>query len=159
MVEVALQFVGAYLVRKAGGLLGRAGADADEAFTGRLNRLYDWVKGKLTGGKAAEASLRQLELDPASEDSRVVVADHLERVVASDPKLSAELAQLVAELQELQPKGIDLEGWASAKDVSGVQAGVDIEGELQAGDHVLGVASASEEVSGEQSGIRYRPGQ
>jgi len=159
MVEAALAFLGAYLVRKAGGLLGRAGADADAAFTGRLNGLYDWVKGRFGGVKAAEASLRQLERDPASEDSRLLVADHLERVMESNPTLATELAELVAELKKLQPKGIDLQGWASARDVSGVQAGVDVEGKLEPGAQVKGVASATEEVSGEQSGIRYRPQQ
>jgi hypothetical protein len=156
MIDVTVAFLCAYLIRTAHGLVDRAVSDADAAFTAKLGELYDWVRGRLAGSRSAEASLRMLENRPDGADEQVVLAEQLEYLLANDKQATPYLAQLVRELENLRPVGVDLAGWAHARHVAGSQIGVRVDGTLRAGDHVQGAASA-DEVSGEQYGVVYNP--
>jgi len=103
VIEIAAAYVGAYLGRKALGLVGRAAGDADEAVDAKLGQLYDWVKTRLTGRPSGEVSLTLLEEAPDGEKQQALVADQLGQAIADDEVSTHELQALVEELERLRP--------------------------------------------------------
>jgi hypothetical protein len=157
VVEVAVGFLGAYLLRKAEGVVARAGDEADAAFDRKLAVLYDWTKGKLTGRPYGERSLRLLEKLPEDVDSQDAVGAELAQVVAGAAGAQQELAELIAELERLRPAGLSIRGEATSTEVAegGSQAGVVAEGPLPDGSVVVGTANTGT-VRGNQAGAVYR---
>jgi hypothetical protein len=142
MIEVAVAYLGAYLGRKALGIVGRAADDADAAIDEKLGQLYDWVKGKLTGRPSGEVSLSMLEDDPEGEKQQALVTDQLGQAVTDDDAATGQLEALVEELDRLRPPGITIRGLARGEDVHGKQVGVKVEGPVAPGTDIAGEAHA-----------------
>jgi hypothetical protein len=161
MIEVAIGFLGAYLSRKASGLLHRAGTDVDNAIDGKLTELYEFVKGRLLRlGRRGERSLERLEEEPEREVARRDVLEDLGAVLGQDAAGTAQLSALIEDLKQLDPDGVHLQGFAKAETVlpGAHNVGVDVEGPLSAGTTAEGTATATT-VEGYQAGVRYRPDQ
>jgi hypothetical protein len=157
MIEAAVGYIGAYLARKALGLLARAGSDADSLVDEKLTQLYNWVKSKFTGRPTAEVSLDLLEETPDGEKQQALVADQLDQAVADEELAKGELQALVEELDRVRPPGITISGLARGEDVYGKQVGVDIEGSIPEGADIVGEAQAKiVRKGGENIGVRHR---
>jgi len=155
MIELAVAYVGAYLGRKALGLLDRAGTDVDAVVDEKLGTLYEWVKGKLTGQPSAEMSLSLLEDSPEGEKQQTLVVDQLAQAVAGDEGATAELQALVDELERVRPPGISIRGLARGEDVYGEQIGAEFEGDLPESGEITG-ESVAKDVHGKNVGVRVR---
>jgi hypothetical protein len=103
VIEIAVAYLGAYLGRKAIGLVGRAAGDVDEAVDAKLGELYDWVKARLTGRPSGEVSLTMLEEAPEGEKQQALVTDQIDQAIAGDEASTRELQALVDELERLRP--------------------------------------------------------
>jgi hypothetical protein len=157
MIEMAVAYVGAYLGRKALGMLKRAGSDVDAVVDDKLTQLYDWVKAKLTGRPSGEVSLSLLEDAPEGEKQQALVADQLTQAVANDEAAARELQTLIAELDRVRPPGITIRGLARAEDVHGEQVGAEAEGALSEGSTIAGEALATTvHKDGKNIGARLR---
>jgi hypothetical protein len=106
VIEVAVGYVGEYLVRKAKGLLDRATGDADQAFDRKLGDLYCWVVGKLTGHARGQRVLRMLERSPDVVDEQDQLAEELTLVVDADPS-----AAPPRPIPECMPTATGAAGW------------------------------------------------
>jgi hypothetical protein len=160
MIEVAIGFLGAYLARKAAGLLDQAGSDVDKAVDRRLGDLYEFVKGKLVNrGSRAQRALRILEKSPEDNDSQDQVAEELQAALVDDAPGAENLQTIIEDLNRLDPTGVRLRGTASAETIrrGGRSIGVDVSGRMEPGDSAEGAADA-QTVEGEQAGVRYEPG-
>jgi hypothetical protein len=103
VIEIAVAYLGAYLGRKALGLVGRAAGDVDEAVDAKLGELYDWVKARLTGRPSGEVSLTMLEEAPEGEKQQALVTDQIGQAIAGDEDSTRELQALIEELERLRP--------------------------------------------------------
>jgi hypothetical protein len=163
MLEAAIGFLGAYLARKAGGLAYRAADDVDAAINGKLNQLYELVKGQLLRlGKRGERSLRALEDRPDGDQPRKEVAEDLGEALADRPDDLAQLQMLIEELKQLDPTGVRLRGTARVGSLEdeAISVGLKVEGALQPGDSAEGDSTATS-VKGKAKnvGLSYKPGQ
>jgi hypothetical protein len=143
MFEIAVGYVGVYLTRKSLGLLARAGSEVDAVVDEKLGALYEWVKAKLTGSQASEASLNILEKEPEGENQQAVVSGQLSQALGDDADSKAQLQQLVAELDRLRPPGMTLRALARAGDLYGRQVGANVEGPLPEGTKLDATAEAT----------------
>jgi hypothetical protein len=160
MIEIAIGYVGAYLARKALGVVDRAGADADRAVDDALGKLYDWVKGKLTGAPNGELSLDMLAEQPEGDNQQRLVTNQLREVIGDDEAANQQLQALVAELERVRPAGLTVTGLARADDVLGRNVGVDAEQGVPEGTGIIsGTAEATNvREGGENVGVVLGPG-
>jgi hypothetical protein len=157
MIEIAIGYVGAYLARKALGVLDHAGADVDRAVDDKLGKLYDWVKAKLTGKPTGEVLLNLLAEQPEGDNQQKLVSGQLTEAIGGDETAHQQLQALLDEIEQVRPQGVSIHGLATAQDVYGRQVGVDIagvvpEGEVSGAAHAIVLHSGGENV-----GVRIGP--
>jgi hypothetical protein len=143
MIEVAVGYLSAYLLRKAVGLGKRVGSDVDEFVDTKLDELYGWVKARFTGKQTSKISLDLLEQTPEGEEQQALVSDQLGELVASDQEAAGQLQAIVDELESRRPQGVTIRGFAGAEDVHGEQVGVEYEGAPPPGAVLEGKAHAT----------------
>jgi hypothetical protein len=91
----AVSLLAPYVGRLGGRLADRLGADLEEAVATRLERLYQWIKEKVTGDQFAESMLERLEERPNSQARQASLAGILGEMAQDDDRFAAELAVLV----------------------------------------------------------------
>ncbi len=156
MIEMAVAYLGAYFGRKALGVVAQAGSDIDAAIDGKLDQLYNWVKGKLTGQGSGDTSLEMLKEKPEGENQQKLVGEQLTEALAGDAEATAQLQALVDELDKLWPEGVTIRGLAKAEGLHGTQIGADVEGPLPEGSDVHGEAEATTvHKDAQNTGVKY----
>ncbi|MFI6999184.1 hypothetical protein [Nocardia sp. NPDC050175] len=100
MIDTVIEYLSAYLGAKAAGIASRAGNEADGLVDSNLSKVYDWVKSKLRHLPFADAAMRNLEAHPDERAAQEMVAGCLDRVLAENPELASELAELVENIQQ-----------------------------------------------------------
>jgi hypothetical protein len=91
----AVALVAPYLVEGGKELAKKVGGEAGE----RIVKLYDKLKGKLTGSGAAK-DVADFEQAPADQDNQAALRKELKKALEADPAFKEELEKLVGEIQE-----------------------------------------------------------
>jgi hypothetical protein len=142
-IEVAVGFLIAWVVRKAGRVGRRVDAEVDQVLDAGLGRLHDLVVAKLSGDPALERL--QIEAGESGEvgtrtQARVRMA--LEEAAAQDPAFVAELEAAVAQVQAAQPGGG--QAWAGEHGVAVAGGGHATDGGVAVGGVTGGSVSFGE---------------
>jgi hypothetical protein len=100
-IEVAVGYVFAWLVRKAGRVAGRADAEVDRGLDAGMDRLHDLVSRKLGPDPALARALEEAESgqEELSGRTRRRLVDSLEDTAERDPDFARALLDLVEQLQ------------------------------------------------------------
>ncbi|MFE0520756.1 hypothetical protein [Streptomyces sp. NPDC058954] len=100
-IEVAVGYVFAWLVRKAGRVAKGADAEVDRGLDAGMERLHDLVSRKLGRDPALERAAEEAESgqDTPSARTRRRLTDSVEDAVEHDPDFARALLTLVEELQ------------------------------------------------------------
>jgi hypothetical protein len=115
MIDIAIGMVATYLGRKAAKLAGHAADDVDSQVDNLLDRLYNVVKAKLLGlGKQGKRSLEHLETQPDDDRGRQEAQEDLAEALANDAESRAAIEAILAELQQADPQGVHLRGYAKS---------------------------------------------
>jgi hypothetical protein len=113
-IEVAVGYVFAWLVRKAGRVAGRADAEVDRGVDAAMDRLHDLVSRRLGQDPALERAAEEAaggQAEP-SERTRRRLTDSLEDAAEHDPDFAGALQALLEQVQAARSAG--LPGGASA---------------------------------------------
>ena len=94
-----------YVGGKAAGVAGRAGRDIDAAVDDRLDRLYETVRGSLSGDRRGERALRDVEDQPADPRRQGRLELALEGAIEDDPDLGSRLTAMLEDLSQRPPPG------------------------------------------------------
>ncbi len=101
MLDLGLLSTGA--VALVSGLLAKGAktieADLSKEASGRIVKLYDTLKAKLTGAAASEA-LAELEKTPTDGDAQAAVRQQVKKALAADEDFREQLRVLVEEIKE-----------------------------------------------------------
>ncbi|MFF5475435.1 hypothetical protein [Streptomyces achromogenes] len=99
--DIAVGYVFAWLVRKAGRVAGRADAEVDRGLDAGMDRLHDLVSRKLGQDPALERAAEEAGAGQAepSQRTRRRLADSLEDAAERDQDFAQALQALVEELQ------------------------------------------------------------
>ncbi|MEV7146712.1 hypothetical protein AB0O05_09515 [Streptomyces sp. NPDC093084] len=102
-VEVAVGYVFAWLVRKAGRVAGRADGEVDRGLDAGMDRLHVLVSRKLGQDPALERAREEAEAgqEELTGRTRRRLTDSLEDAVERDGQFAAALEQLVEQLQAM----------------------------------------------------------
>jgi hypothetical protein len=95
----AVALLAPYVGRLGGRVADRLGADVEEAVATRLEDLYRWIKGKVTGDQFAESTLERLEERPDSQTRQASLAGVLGEMAQDDGRFASELAGLVEDVR------------------------------------------------------------
>lgn len=92
-----------YLGQLGGHLAGRVATELTEAVMVRLDHLYDRIKARFAGDRAAGRALQRLEERPQDQLRQASLQDVLAEALEADPRFAAELAAMVAEIRTMAP--------------------------------------------------------
>lgn len=92
-----------YLGQLGGHLAGRVATELTEAVMARLDHLYDRIKARFAGDRAAGRALQRLEERPQDQLRQASLQDMLAEALEADPRFAAELAAMVAEIRTMAP--------------------------------------------------------
>jgi hypothetical protein len=92
-----------YLGQLGGHLAGRVATELTEAVMVRLDHLYDRIKARFSGDRAAGRALQRLEERPQDQLRQASLQDVLAEAVEADPRFAAELAEMVGKIQAMAP--------------------------------------------------------
>jgi hypothetical protein len=92
-----------YLGQLGGHLTGRVATELTEAVMARLDRLYDRIKARFAGDRAAGRALQRLEERPEDQLRQASLQDVLAEALEADPRFAAELVAMVAEIRAMAP--------------------------------------------------------
>jgi hypothetical protein len=95
LAGAAVALVAPYLVVGGKELAKKVGGEAG----GRIVKLYDKVKAKLTGSGAVK-DVADFEQTPADQDSQAALRKELKKALEADPAFRQELEKLVGEIKE-----------------------------------------------------------
>jgi hypothetical protein len=102
-IEVAVGFLIAWVVRKAGRVGQRVDTEVDQAMDAGLDRLHDLVAAKLGGDPALEKLRGEAsESGEVGARTQARVRMALEEAVEQDPTFTAEFEAAVAQVQAMQ---------------------------------------------------------
>ncbi|WP_344468482.1 hypothetical protein [Kitasatospora kazusensis] len=105
-IEIAVGYVFAWAVRKAGRVAGRADTEVDRTLDAGMDRLHDLVSRKLGEDPAFKKLAEEAEAgqDGPSDRTRRRVHDALEEAFEQDPGFAEALDRTVEEMQALSRK-------------------------------------------------------
>jgi hypothetical protein len=92
-----------YLGQLGGHLAGRVATELTEAVMARLDHLYDRIKARFAGDRAAGRALQRLEERPQDQLRQASLHDVLAEAVEADPRFAAELTEMVGKIQAMAP--------------------------------------------------------
>ncbi|WP_046582273.1 hypothetical protein [Streptomyces mangrovisoli] len=147
-IEVAVGYVFAWLVRKAGRLARGADAEVDRGLDAGMERLHDLVSRKLGRDPALERAAEEAESGQGepSERTRRRLTDSLEDAAEHDPDFTQALLALVEQLQATGTAATVSGGVSASDDGQAVAGSVDITADrgsaaaLRMGDVTIGSA-------------------
>jgi hypothetical protein len=123
MLETAALYIVIAIGKK---LLDHAGSDAGDAFDTSLGKLARWVKQKVVGNPTGDLAIAKIAEAPSGKDGEAdrkngseFLTIALQAVTAGDPVAARELAALVAELKQVTPPELVVNGTIDVEEVMG----------------------------------------
>jgi len=97
IATTAVSLLVPFFQRVGGHLAERIGQDLGDAAMGRLDRLYDAVRSRLTGDRIAVGVLEKVREQPDSERDQGALQLALAQAIEADPSFGEALAELIEE--------------------------------------------------------------